>query len=63
MENRNPGNTVLFYGKDGDDRPGPRARRSSMLALHLLQPVLVRHHLAVAERPRQPRLDLPATSH
>lgn len=42
VENWNSGNTVLFYGKDGD-LTGPDREHSevSMLALHLLQSALV----------------------
>ena len=42
MENWNSGNTVLFYGKDGDlTGPDREHAETSMLALHLLQSALV----------------------
>lgn len=42
VENWNSGNTVIFYGKDGD-LAGPDREHAevSMLALHLLQSALV----------------------
>jgi hypothetical protein len=42
VENSNSGNTVIFYGKDGDlTRPDREHAETSMLALHLLQSALV----------------------
>ncbi len=42
MENWNSGNTVIFYGKDGDLTGADREHAEvSMLALHLLQSALV----------------------
>ncbi len=42
VENRNSGNTVIFYGKDGDlTGPDREHAETSMLALHLLQSALV----------------------
>jgi hypothetical protein len=43
VENWNSGNTVIFYGKDGDlTGPDREHAEVSMLALHLLQYALVR---------------------
>jgi hypothetical protein len=42
VENWNSGNTVIFYGKDGDlTSPDREHAETSMLALHLLQSALV----------------------
>jgi TnpA family transposase len=42
VENWNSGNTVIFYGKDGDlTGPDREHAETSMLALHLLQSALV----------------------
>jgi TnpA family transposase len=42
LENWNSGNTVIFYGKDGDlTGPDREHAETSMLALHLLQSALV----------------------
>jgi Tn3 transposase DDE domain len=42
VENWNSGNTVIFYGKDGDlTGPDREHAEVSMLALHLLQSALV----------------------
>ena len=42
VENWNSGNTVIFYGKDGDLTGSDREHAEvSMLALHLLQSALV----------------------
>jgi TnpA family transposase len=53
VENWNSGNTVIFYGKDGDlTGPDREHAETSMLALHLLQSALVaRQHPARANRP------------
>lgn len=42
VENWNSGNTVIFYGKDGDlTGPDREHAEASMLVLHLLQSALV----------------------
>ena len=62
VENWNSGNTVIFYGKDGDlTGPDREHAETSMLALHLLQSALVHVNTllvqTVLETPGVPRPD------
>lgn len=51
VENWNSGNTVIFYGKDGDlTGPDREHAETSMLALHLLQSALVHVNTLLLQR-------------